>query len=169
VDKDLGIARIRASPVTTQLIRRKTGNSVWFDKGSNMGLSSTGTGSAQNAGAERSFEFGVRDGVLRYLHPSCQLEYRAEFLSQISGIQISTTPLIGKADAFLRPPQAEATGVLDEILVTLLDAYLEIDSAPERGTSSCVTRREAALGWRLQDEPLLDDTTISPPPSCPKR
>ena len=57
-----------------------------------------------------------------------------EFLSQISGIQISTdTTDLEKLTLFLEAARKlNTTGVLDEILVTLLDATLKLTRA-ERG------------------------------------
>src|SRR5262249_19346608 len=88
-----------------------------------------------------------------------------EFLSQISGIHISTeTTDLEKLTLFLEAARKLNTiGVLDEILVTLLDVTLKLTRA-ERGyvflRADDGTLRLAA-GRNYKGEPMLDDKTIS--------
>ena len=80
-------------------------------------------------------EFGVRDVAYVIFSPQHATSNTArEFLSQISGIQISTdTTDLEKLTLFLEAARKLNTvGVLDEILVTLVDTTLKLIRA-ERG------------------------------------
>ena len=111
-------------------------------------------------------EFGVRDVSYVIFHPHHASSNTArEFLSQISGIQISTdTTDLEKLTLFLEAARKlNTTGVLDEILVTLLDATLKLTRA-ERGyvfMRDEENNLRLAAGRNSKGEPLLDDTTIS--------
>ncbi len=88
-----------------------------------------------------------------------------DFLSQISGIHISTeTTDLEKLTLFLEAARKLNTiGVLDEILVTLLDATLNLTRA-ERGYVFLKAedgKLRLAAGRNSKGEPLLDDKTIS--------
>jgi serine phosphatase RsbU (regulator of sigma subunit) len=111
-------------------------------------------------------EFGARDIAYLIFHPLHATSNTArEFLSQISGIQIAPEASdLEKLTLFLEAARKLNTiGVLDEILVTLIDATLRLTRA-ERGF---IFLRDAegnlslAAGRNLKGEPLLDDKTIS--------
>ena len=111
-------------------------------------------------------EFGVRDVAYVIFHPHQASSNSArDFLSQISGIHISTeTTDLEKLTLFLEAARKLNTiGVLDEILVTLLDATLKLTRA-ERGYVFLKAEDgnlRLAAGRNSKDEPLLDDKTIS--------
>ena len=111
-------------------------------------------------------EFGVRDISYVIFNPQHATSNTArEFLSQISGIQISTdTTDLEKLTLFLEAARKLNTiGVLDEILVTLLDLTLKLTRA-ERGYVFMKTEEgglRLAAGRNSKGEPLLDDKTIS--------
>ena len=88
-----------------------------------------------------------------------------EFLSQISGIQLSTDSTdLEKLTLFLEAARKLNTaGVLDEILITLLDATLKLTRA-ERGYVFMKAEDGSlslSAGRNSKGEPLLDDKTIS--------
>jgi serine phosphatase RsbU (regulator of sigma subunit) len=111
-------------------------------------------------------EFGARDIAYLIFHPLHATSNTArEFLSQISGIQIAPEASdLEKLTLFLEAARKLNTiGVLDEILVTLIDATLRLTRA-ERGF---IFLRDGegnltlAAGRNSKGEPLLDDKTIS--------
>jgi serine phosphatase RsbU (regulator of sigma subunit) len=111
-------------------------------------------------------EFGARDIAYLIFHPLHATSNTArEFLSQISGIQIAPEASdLEKLTLFLEAARKLNTiGVLDEILVTLIDATLRLTRA-ERGF---IFLRDGdgnltlAAGRNSKSEPLLDDKTIS--------
>ena len=166
VDKDLVIADPRVSR-DHALITSEDGQFCVVDQGSKHGTFVNGE-RIQRKTLERNdrVEFGVRDVSYVIFHPHHASSNTArEFLSQISGIQISTdTTDLEKLTLFLEAARKlNTTGVLDEILVTLLDATLKLTRA-ERGY---VFMRDEegnlrlAAGRNSKGEPLLDDTTIS--------
>ena len=166
VDKDLVIADPRVSR-DHALITSEDGQFCVVDQGSKHGTFVNGE-RIQRKTLERNdrVEFGVRDVSYVIFHPHHASSNTArEFLSQISGIQISTDATdLEKLTLFLEAARKlNTTGVLDEILVTLLDATLKLTRA-ERGY---VFMRDEegnlrlAAGRNSKGEPLLDDTTIS--------
>src|ERR1700676_2578672 len=166
VDKDLVIADPRVSR-DHALITSEDGQFCVVDQGSKHGTFVNGE-RIQRKTLERNdrVEFGVRDVSYVIFHPHHASSNTArEFLSQISGIQISTdTTDLEKLTLFLEAARKlNTTGVLDEILVTLLDATLKLTRA-ERGY---VFMRDEegnlrlAAGRNSKGEPLLDNTTIS--------
>ncbi len=111
-------------------------------------------------------EFGARDIAYLIFHPLHATSNTArEFLSQISGIQIAPEASdLEKLTLFLEAARKLNTiGVLDEILVTLIDATLRLTRA-ERGF---IFLRDGegklilAAGRNSKGDPLLDDKTIS--------
>src|SRR4030081_1286710 len=166
VDKDLVIADPRVSR-DHALIVSENGQFCVVDQGSKHGTFVNGE-RVQRKSLERNdrVEFGVRDVVYVIFHPQhASTNTAREFLSQISGIQISTdTTDLEKLTLFLEAARKlNTTGVLDEILVTLLEATLKLTRA-ERGY---VFMRDEegnlrlAAGRNSKGEPLLDDKTIS--------
>ena len=135
VDKDLVIADPRVSRDHAKIVSE---DGVFFliDEGSKHGTFVNGQ-RVQRQKLERNdrLEFGVRDGAYVVFHPQHPTSNTArEFLSQISGLQISTdTTDLEKLTMFLEAARKlNTTGVLDEILVTLVETTLKLTRA-ERG------------------------------------
>jgi sigma-B regulation protein RsbU (phosphoserine phosphatase) len=113
-------------------------------------------------------EFGARDIAYLIFHPLQHTTSNTarEFLSQISGIQIAPEASdLEKLTLFMEAARKLNTiGVLDEILVTLLDATLKLTRA-ERAyiflRDLGATTLTLAAGRNSKGEPLLDDKTIS--------
>src|SRR2546421_9965566 len=166
VDKDLVVADPRVSR-DHALITSENGQFCVVDQGSKHGTFVNGE-RVQRKTLERNdrVEFGVRDVAYVVFHPHHASSNTArEFLSQISGIQISTdTTDLEKLTLFLEAARKlNTTGVLDEILVTLLDATLNLTRA-ERGYVFLKAedgKLRLAAGRNSKGEPLLDDKTIS--------
>jgi phosphoserine phosphatase RsbU/P len=166
IDKDLVIPDPRVSR-DHALITSENGQFYVVDQGSKHGTFVNGE-RVQRKTLERNdrLEFGVRDVAYVIFHPQHATSNTArEFLSQISGIQISTdTTDLEKLTLFLEAARKlNTTGVLDEILVTLLEATLKLTRA-ERGyvfMRSEDGNLQLAAGRNSKSEPLLDDKTIS--------
>src|SRR5437660_347736 len=166
VDKDLVIADPRVSRDHAKIVSE---DGVFFliDEGSKHGTFVNGQ-RVQRQKLERNdrLEFGVRDGAYVVFHPQHPTSNTArEFLSQISGLQISTdTTDLEKLTMFLEAARKlNTTGVLDEILVTLVETTLKLTRA-ERGYVFLKSEEGAlrlAAGRNSKGEPLLDDKTIS--------
>lgn len=166
VDKDLVIPDPRVSRDHAVIIS-ENGKFTVVDQGSKHGTFVNGE-RVERQILERNdrLEFGVRDLAYVIFHPQHATSNTArEFLSQISGIHISTeTTDLEKLTLFLEAARKLNTiGVLDEILVTLLDATLKLTRA-ERGyvfLNSDDGSLRLAAGRNSKGEALLDDTTIS--------
>ena len=166
VDKDLVIADPRVSR-DHAIITSENGQFSVQDQGSKHGTFVNGE-RIQRKTLERNdrLEFGVRDISYVIFNPQHATSNTArEFLSQISGIQISTdTTDLEKLTLFLEAARKLNTiGVLDEILVTLLDLTLKLTRA-ERGYVFMKTEEgglRLAAGRNSKGEPLLDDKTIA--------
>src|ERR1700682_5946449 len=166
VDKDLVIADPRVSR-DHALITSEDGQFCVVDQGSKHGTFVNGE-RIQRKTLERNdrVEFGVRDVSYVIFHPHHASSNTArEFLSQISGIQIATDATdLEKLTLFLEAARKlNTTGVLDEILVTLLEATLKLTRAERayiflRDLDGTLT---LAAGRNSKGEPLLDDKTIS--------
>jgi serine phosphatase RsbU (regulator of sigma subunit) len=166
VDKDLVIADPRVSR-DHAVILSENGEFTVVDQGSKHGTFVNGE-RVQRQKLQRNdrIEFGVRDVAYVIFNPAHVTSNTArEFLSQISGMHISTeTTDLEKLTLFLEAARKLNTvGVLDEILVTLLDATLKLTRA-ERGY---IFLREddgklrLGAGRNHKGEPLLDDKTMS--------
>ena len=166
VDRDLVIPDPRVSREHAQIISE---NGLFYvvDQGSKHGTFVNGE-KVDRKKLERNdrLEFGARDVAYLIFYPLHTTSNTArEFLSQISGIQIAPEASdLEKLTLFMEAARKLNTiGVLDEILVTLLDATLKLTRA-ERGyifmrDTDGVLR--LAAGRNSKGEPLLDDTTIS--------
>src|SRR5207245_3207480 len=135
VDKDLVIADPRVSR-DHALIDSENGKFLVVDQGSKHGTFVNGE-RVQRKNLERNdrIEFGARDSMYAVFHPQHVTTNTArDFLSQISGIQISHEATdLEKLKIFLEAARKlNTTGVLDEILLTLLDVTLKLTSS-ERG------------------------------------
>src|SRR5260370_38951867 len=135
VDKDLVIADPRVSRYHAQIILEGEGFFL-VDQGSKHGTFVNGE-RIQRQKLERNdrLEFGARDSAYIIFNPANQTSNTArEFLSQISGIQISQEATdLEKLTLFLEAARKLNTaGVLDEILMTMLEVTLRLTRA-ERG------------------------------------
>jgi serine phosphatase RsbU (regulator of sigma subunit) len=166
IDKDLVITDPRVSR-DHALIVSENGQFCVIDQSSKHGTFVNGE-RVQRKTLERNdrLEFGVRDVAYVIFHPhNASTNSARDFLSQISGIHISTeTTDLEKLTLFLEAARKLNTiGVLDEILVTLLDATLNLTRA-ERGyvfLKADDGKLRLAAGRNSKGEPLLDDKTIS--------
>ena len=166
VDKDLVIPDPRVSR-DHALIVAENGDFFVVDQGSKHGTYVNGE-RVQRQKLQRNdrVEFGVRDVAYVIFSPQHASSNTArEFLSQISGIQISTdTTDLEKLTLFLEAARKLNTvGVLDEILVTLVDTTLKLIRA-ERGYVFLKDEEgqlRLAAGRNSKGEALLDDKTIS--------
>src|SRR5579864_8544922 len=166
VDKDLVIPDPRVSR-DHALIVAENGDFFVVDQGSKHGTYVNGARvQRQKLQKNDRVEFGVRDVAYVIFSPQHATSNTArEFLSQISGIQISTdTTDLEKLTLFLEAARKLNTvGVLDEILVTLVDTTLKLIRA-ERGYVFLVDEEgnlRLAAGRNSKGEALLDDKTIS--------
>jgi phosphoserine phosphatase RsbU/P len=166
VDKDLVIADPRVSRDHAQIMQE--GQDFFLvDLGSKHGTFVNGE-RIQRQKLERGdrLEFGARDSAYVLFNPAHATSNTArEFLSQISVIQINKEATdLEKLTLFLDAARKLNTaGVLDEILMTMLDVTLQLTRA-ERGyvflkDPDGVLRLRA--GRNAKKEPLLDDKTIS--------
>src|SRR5437879_9539406 len=166
IDKDLVIADPRVSR-DHALIVSENGQFCLIDQSSKHGTFVNGE-RVQRKTLERNdrVEFGVRDVAYVVFHPHHASSNTArEFLSQISEIQLSTDSTdLEKLTLFLEAARKLNTaGVLDEVLITLLDATLKLTRG-ERGYVFLKVDDGAlrlAAGRNSKGEPLLDDKTIS--------
>jgi len=165
MDKDLVIPDPRVSR-DHAVISSEDGEFYIVDQGSKHGTFVNGE-KIQRRKLKRNdrLEFGVRDGCYAIFHPDQSRTNTArEFLSQIADIQISTDNDLEKLTLFLDAARKlNTTGVLDEILVTLIEATLRLTRA-ERGYVFLKGENgdlRLAAGRNSKGEPLLDDKTIS--------
>ena len=169
MEKDLAIADPRVSR-DHALIVSENGQFFVEDQGSKHGTFVNGERIQQRKELERNdrLEFGARDTIYAVFHPQHATTNTArDFLSQISGIQISNEGAgtdLEKLTIFLEAARKlNTTGVLDEILLALVDVTLNLTCA-ERGYVFLKTpegKLRLAAGRNSQGELLLDDTTIS--------
>ena len=166
VDKDLVIADPRVSRDHAQIVL-EGGEFFLVDQGSKHGTFVNGE-RIQRQKLERNdrMEFGARDSAYVIFNPAHATSNTArEFLSQISGIQISQEATdLQKLTLFLEAARKLNTaGVLDEILMTMLDTTLQLTRA-ERGYVFLKDEQgklRLAAGRNNKGEALLDDKTIS--------
>ncbi len=166
VDRDLVIADPRVSREHAHIVA-ENGEFFVVDQGSKHGTFLNGE-KVERHKLQRNdrLEFGARDIAYLIFNPLHSTSNTArEFLSQISGIQIAPEASdLEKLTLFMEAARKLNTiGVLDEILMTLLDATLKLTRA-ERGyiflkdSDGTLT---LAAGRTQKGEPLLDDKTIS--------
>src|SRR5579859_7826545 len=166
MEKDLAIADPRVSR-DHALILSENGKFFVQDQGSKHGTFVNGE-KVERRQLERNdrLEFGARDTIYAVFHPQHVTTNTArDFLSQISGIQISSEVTdLEKLTIFLEAARKlNTTGVLDEILLTLLDVTLKLTGS-ERGyvfLKNLDGKLRLAAGRNSRGELLLDDTTIS--------
>jgi serine phosphatase RsbU (regulator of sigma subunit) len=166
VDKDLVIPDPRVSRDHAMIVA-ESGDFYVVDQGSKHGTFVNGE-RVQRQRLQRNdrLEFGVREVAYVIFSPQHATSNTArEFLSQLSGIQISTdTTDLEKLTLFLEAARKLNTvGVLDEILMTLIDTTLKLIRA-ERGYVFLRDEEgqlRLAAGRNAKGEALLDDKTIS--------
>jgi len=166
VDKDLVIADPRVSRDHAQIMQEGL-DFFLVDLGSKHGTFVNGE-RIQRQKLERGdrLEFGARDSAYVLFNPAHATSNTArEFLSQISGIQIKQEATdLEKLTLFLEAARKLNTaGVLDEILMTMLDVTLQLTKA-ERGyvfLKDDEGKLRLAAGRNAKKEPLLDDKMIS--------
>jgi phosphoserine phosphatase RsbU/P len=166
VDKDLVIADPRVSRDHAQILQE--GQDFFLvDLGSKHGTFVNGERiERQKLDRGDRLEFGARDSAYILFNPAHATSNTArEFLSQISGIQIKQEATdLEKLTLFLEAARKLNTaGVLDEILMTMLDVTLQLTRA-ERGyvfLKDVDGALRLAAGRSAKKEPLLDDKTIS--------
>ena len=166
VDRDLVIPDPRVSREHAHIVA-ENGEFYVIDQGSKHGTFVNGERVDRRKLARNDrLEFGARDIAYLIFHPLHPTSNTArEFLSQISGIQIAPEASdLEKLTLFLEAARKLNTiGVLDEILVTLIDATLRLTRA-ERGyifLKDADGNLMLAAGRNSKGEPLLDDKTIS--------
>src|SRR5256885_4121310 len=164
VDKDLVIADPRVSRDHAQI--EQEGISFYLqDLGSKHGTFVNGE-RIQRQKLERGdrLEFGARDSAYVLFNPANQTSNTArEFLSQISVIKPEATELETLRLFLEAARKLNTAGVLDEILITMLDVTLQLTSA-ERAyvfLKDDDGKLRLAAGRNKNKEPLLDDKTIS--------
>ena len=167
VDKDLVIADPRVSRDHALIVLEEDGFFL-VDQGSKHGTFVNGE-RIQRQRLERNdrLEFGARDSTYAIFNPAHSTSNTArEFLSQISGIQIPQGEAtdLEKLTLFLEAARKLNTaGVLDEILMTMLEVTLRLTRA-ERGYVFLKDEEgnlRLAAGRNSKGESLLDDKTIS--------
>src|SRR6476646_6255025 len=161
VDKDVVVADPRVSR-DHAIIVSENGKFTVVDQGSKHGTYVNGE-RIDRKDLERNdrLEFGVRDVVYAVFNPSHAASNTArEFLSGIADIKLSTdTTDLEKLTLFLDAARRlNTSGVLDEILVTLLDTTLKLTGG-ERGfvfLKNATGDLRLAVGRNSKGESLLD-------------
>lgn len=165
-DKDLPISDPRVSRDHAQIVS-ENGHLYVVDEGSTYGTFVNGE-RIQRKALQRNdrLEFGVREAIYLVFDPVQQTSNSArEFLTQIPGMHLSSaTTDLEKLTLFLDAARKLNTaGVLDEILVTLLEVTLKLTGG-ERAylfLKNDDGNLRLAAGRNSKAESLLDDKTIS--------
>src|SRR5262252_144489 len=167
VDKDLVIADPRVSRDHAQIMQQ--GLEFFIeDLGSKHGTFVNGE-RIQRQKLERGdrLEFGARDSAYVLFNPANQTSNTArEFLSQISvigGIKTETSELETLRLFLEAARKLNTAGVLEEILITMLDVTLQLTRAERAYVFLKDEEGNLVLkaGRNSKKEPLLDDKTIS--------
>lgn len=165
-DKDLVIADARVSRDHAMVVT-ESADYVLIDLGSKHGTFVNGDKvERKKLSRNDRVEFGAHGGPYFIFNPtSSQSSTAREFLSQISGLEVRAGASdLEKLTFFLEAARKlNTTGVVDEILLTLIDSTLRLTGA-ERGyvfLRDSDRRLRLAAGRNLRGEPLSDDTTLS--------
>ena len=165
-DKDLVIPDPRVSRDHAVIVS-ENGKFCVLDGGSKHGTFVNGQRVERHELAQNDrLEFGVRDGAYVLFNPQSNTSNTArEFLNHLSGMHLPTGGSdLEKLTMFLEAARKLNTvGVLDEIVVTLLEATLKLTGG-ERGyvfLKNEEGKLRLAAGRNGRGEPLLDDKTIS--------
>jgi serine phosphatase RsbU (regulator of sigma subunit) len=166
MEKDLVVSDARVSR-DHAVILSENGEFFVVDQGSKHGTFLNGE-PVQRAKLQPKdkLEFGARDAAYVIFQPEQQTGTTArKLLSQISDLKISTqTTDLEKLTLFLEAARKlNTTGVLDEILVTLIDSTLRLTGAERGYVFLCEPdgKLRLAAGRNASGTPLLDDKTIS--------
>ncbi len=166
-DKDLVIPDSRVSRDHAAIVA-EDGGFVLVDQGSRHGTFVNGVRRERHK-LERNdrIEFGARDAAYVIFHPDKPhpSTSAAQFLSQVSMMPLSpATSDLEKLTLFLEAARKlNTTGVLEDVLVTLVDSTLRLTHA-ERGfvfLRGPDGKMRMAAGRNSRGEPLRDETTIS--------
>jgi serine phosphatase RsbU (regulator of sigma subunit) len=165
-DKDLVIPDSRVSRDHAQIISE--GGAYWVvDQGSRHGTYVNGIKRDRHKlQTNDRVDFGARDGAYLVFSPDRpQSSAAAEFLSQISMMPMpGTSSDLEKLRLFLEAARKlNTTGVLSDVLVTLLDSTLRLTKA-ERGyvfLRDDTGKLQLAAGRNARGEVLTDDSSIS--------
>ena len=167
-DRDLVIPDPRVSRKHASFVSEE-GSYFIVDEGSKHGtfLNGTRVSTRRKLNAGDRLEFGVRGEIyVMFEAAGSEANVAREFLSQISGIEMRSggSADLEKLRLFLEAARKlNTTGVVEEVLLTLVDSTLHITGA-ERGY---VFLREPdgklrlSVGRNAQGEILEDDSTIS--------
>ncbi len=165
-EKDLVIADARVSRDHAEILAEGT-DYVLVDVGSKHGTFVNGEKiERRKLNHNDRVEFGGRGGPYFVFNPtSAQTSTAREFLDQISGIEVKAGASdLEKLTFFLEAARKlNTTGVLDEILLTLIDSTLRITGA-ERGyvfLRDKDGRLRLTAGRGARGENLMDDSTVS--------
>jgi len=168
VDKDLVIADPRVSRDHAQIMQEGA-DFFLVDQGSKHGTFVNGM-RIERQKLERGdrLEFGARDSAYILFNPAHATSNTArEFLSQISviggGIKSEATELETLRLFLEAARKLNTAGVLEEILITMLDVTLELTKAERAYVFLKDEDGKLSLkaGRNRNKEPLLDDKTIS--------
>jgi sigma-B regulation protein RsbU (phosphoserine phosphatase) len=166
MEKDLVISDPRVSR-DHAVILAENGEFFVVDQGSKHGTYVNGerVQRAKLQGDDR-MEFGARDAGYVIFQPRAHATSTArEFLSQIGDLHISTqTTDLEKLTLFLEAARKlNTTGVLEEVLLTLIDSTLRLTGAERGYVFLCMEsgKLRLAAGRNANGTPLLDDKTIS--------
>jgi sigma-B regulation protein RsbU (phosphoserine phosphatase) len=166
-DKDLVIPDSRVSRDHAQILC-ENGEFFVVDQNSRHGTFVNGIRRERHRlSANDRLDFGARDAAYIIFNPDRpQSSAAAEFLSQISMMPASAggSSELEKLRLFLEAARKlNTTGVLSDVLVTLLDSTLRLTTA-ERGyvfLRGADGKLQLAAGRNSKGEPLHDDSTIS--------
>jgi sigma-B regulation protein RsbU (phosphoserine phosphatase) len=164
-DKDLMIADPRVSRDHASILS-ENGEFAVVDEGSKHGTFVNGNRVRRaNLKTGDRLEFGGMGGVYVIFNPrNSTFNPAREFLSQIAGPRNVPAGNLEKLTLFLDAARKlNTSGILDEILITLLDTTLKLTGA-ERGYVFLKNDAGAfrlAAGRNAQEAALLDDKTIS--------
>ena len=165
-DKDLVIADSRVSRDHAQIVQ-ENGEYWLIDQGSRHGTYVNGIKRDRHKLQQNDrVDFGARDAAYLVFNPDHpQSSAAAEFLSQISMMPMAGgSSDLEKLRLFLEAARKlNTTGVLSDVLVTLLDSTLRLTKA-ERGyvfLRDDAGKLQLAAGRNARGDVLTDDTSIS--------